>query len=113
VVIPRAAVMSALPPKADIAGCDQDVRFVPLADIADLLEKWALFLASSPQIAATRLFRPSCFAYRRAHPLTPPDSFINVRSRISGSLERATYRNARAHLLITLVSTVLCHTCTE
>jgi hypothetical protein len=25
--------MSALPPKADIAECDQDVRFVPEADI--------------------------------------------------------------------------------
>ena len=27
------SVMSALPPKADIAGCDLDVRFVPEADI--------------------------------------------------------------------------------
>jgi hypothetical protein len=26
-------LMSALPPKADIAGCDRDVRFVPKADI--------------------------------------------------------------------------------
>jgi hypothetical protein len=28
-------LMSALPPKADIAGRDLDVRFVPLADIRD------------------------------------------------------------------------------
>ena len=40
--------MSALPPKADIAECDWDVRFVPKADIrilfeqliGALLEKW-------------------------------------------------------------------------
>jgi hypothetical protein len=29
----RVRLMSALPPKADIAGHDQDVRFVPIADI--------------------------------------------------------------------------------
>jgi hypothetical protein len=28
--------MSALPPKADIAGRDEDVRFVPEADIAQM-----------------------------------------------------------------------------
>ena len=64
--------MSALPPKADIA---------------DLLGKRP-FLASSPQIAATRLFWPSCFAYKLAHALTPPAFFINVFSRISDSLRR-------------------------
>ncbi len=30
--------MSALPPKADIADCDEDVRFVPKADIAALFD---------------------------------------------------------------------------
>ena len=85
--------MSALPPKADIA---------------DLLGKRP-FLASSPQIAATRLFRPSCFAYKLAHALTPPDSFINVRSPLSRAFERATYRNALDHLLTILMSTVLPH----
>jgi hypothetical protein len=31
-------LMSALPPKADIAERDEDVRFVPIADIAKLSE---------------------------------------------------------------------------
>jgi hypothetical protein len=30
------SLMSALPPKADIAECDRDVRFVPKADINEL-----------------------------------------------------------------------------
>jgi hypothetical protein len=29
-------VMSVLPPKADIVGCDWDVRFVPEADIGSV-----------------------------------------------------------------------------
>jgi hypothetical protein len=29
--------MSALPPKADIAECEYDVRFVPIADIPSLI----------------------------------------------------------------------------
>jgi hypothetical protein len=31
--LPRLRVMSALPPKADIAGRQLDVRFVPITDI--------------------------------------------------------------------------------
>jgi hypothetical protein len=34
--------MSALPPKADIVGCDWDVRFVPKADSCTAA-KWILF----------------------------------------------------------------------
>jgi hypothetical protein len=34
---PRAQLMSALPPKADIAECDRHVRFVPKADIGACL----------------------------------------------------------------------------
>jgi hypothetical protein len=30
-------LMSALPPKADIAECEYDVRFVPIADIPSLI----------------------------------------------------------------------------
>jgi hypothetical protein len=39
--------MSALPPKADIRPRDQDVRFVPIADIAGLL----VFLREASAIA--------------------------------------------------------------
>jgi hypothetical protein len=85
--------------KADVALLNFDVRFTPpkadirrahwaKADIANLLEKRP-FLASSPQIAATRLRRPKCFAYRLAHALIPPASFINAFSRVSGCLCRA------------------------
>ena len=31
-------VMSALPPKADMCGAPADVRFVPIADIASLID---------------------------------------------------------------------------
>jgi hypothetical protein len=34
--------MSALPPKADIAGCDRDVRFVPKADIRSAIRSSCL-----------------------------------------------------------------------
>jgi hypothetical protein len=34
----RRPLMSALPPKADIAERDRNVRFVPIADVAKLLE---------------------------------------------------------------------------
>ena len=37
-------VMSALPPKADIRGCDWHVRFVPIADIAHLRIEASIFL---------------------------------------------------------------------
>jgi hypothetical protein len=33
----RSVAMSALPPKADIAECEYDVRFVPIADIPSLI----------------------------------------------------------------------------
>ena len=36
--------------------------------------------------------------------MTPPASFINIFSGLSRSLQRATYRNALAHLLIVLLS---------
>jgi hypothetical protein len=32
-----AEAMSALSPKADIRGCDRNVRFVPIADITSIL----------------------------------------------------------------------------
>ena len=49
--------------------------------------------------------RPRYFAYLSAHALTPPASFINIFSCVGDTLHRATYRNARAHLLIVLLST--------
>jgi hypothetical protein len=36
--LPSAGAMSALPPKADIAGRQLDVRFVPIADIETLFD---------------------------------------------------------------------------
>ena len=51
-----------------------------------------------------RARRSKYFAYPSAHALTPPASFINVFNRIGGALHRATYRNARAHLLTVLLS---------
>ena len=48
--------------------------------------------------------RPRYFAYLSAHALTPPASFMNVFNCVGGTLQRATYRNARAHLLIALLS---------
>ncbi len=48
---------------------------------------------------------PRHSAYLPAHAFTPPASFINVFMRFGGTFQRATYRNARAHLLIVLLPT--------
>ena len=46
-----------------------------------------------------RARRPKYVAYLSAHALTPPTSFINTFNCAGATLLRATYRNARAHLL--------------
>jgi hypothetical protein len=48
--------------------------------------------------------RPKYRAYRSVHALTPPASFINALTRVPDALHRVTYRNARVHLLIVLLS---------
>ena len=44
--------MSALPPKADIGGVSSDVRFVPIADVADAAkyQSYSITLSTSEQL---------------------------------------------------------------
>src|SRR5438093_1584010 len=64
------------------------------------IEAGAHELSSSDTLIGCFLSR----AYRSAHALTPPAFFMNVFNRAPGAFQRATYRNARAHLLIVLLS---------
>src|SRR5712672_2207566 len=47
---------------------------------------------------------PKCREYRSAHAFMPPTCFMKVLTGMSGPLDLATYRSARAHLLIVLLS---------
>ena len=48
-------LMSALPPKADMCGTTRDVRFVPIADIANRSVSWQASLAFTQNLTSRML----------------------------------------------------------
>ena len=51
--------MSALPPKADMCGATRDVRFVPIADIANRSVSWQASLAFTQDLTSRMLAKHS------------------------------------------------------
>lgn len=96
--------MSPFWPFSDLARFRLESEMRTITDMGDLLTNQP-FLASSPQIAATRLQRPKCFAYRPAQALTPPIFFMKRFRLLCGLLRAATNRSALDHLLTVFRST--------